>query len=62
MSELLKKYESLDQSKLNEGTIKILNRVKTITADASEDTSFEAYTVASVVAEIISPAFKIDVV
>jgi hypothetical protein len=37
MSELLKKYESLDQSKLNEGTIKILNRVKTITADFTAD-------------------------
>ena len=33
MSELLKKYESIDQSKLNEATIKILDRVKTITAD-----------------------------
>jgi hypothetical protein len=37
MSELLKKYESLDQTKLNEGTIKILNRVKTITADFTAD-------------------------
>lgn len=37
MSELLKKYESIDQSKLNEATIKILNRVKTITADFTAD-------------------------
>ena len=37
MSELLKKYESIDQSKLNEATIKILNRVKTITADFTSD-------------------------
>jgi hypothetical protein len=37
MSELLKKYESIDQSKLNEATIKIINRVKTITADFTAD-------------------------
>lgn len=37
MSELLKKYESIDQSKLNEATIKILNRVKTITVDFTSD-------------------------
>jgi len=37
MSELLKKYESIDQSKLNEGAIKILNRVKTITTDFTTD-------------------------
>ena len=37
MSELLKKYESIDQSKLSEATIKILNRVKTITADFTAD-------------------------
>ena len=37
MSELLKKYESIDQSKLNEATVKILNRVKTITADFTAD-------------------------
>jgi hypothetical protein len=37
MSELLKKYESIDQSKLNEATIKILNRVKSITADFTAD-------------------------
>jgi hypothetical protein len=37
MSELLKKYESIDQSKLNEGAIKILNRVKTITSDFTTD-------------------------
>jgi hypothetical protein len=37
MSELLKKYESIDQSKLSEATIKILNRVKTITSDFTAD-------------------------
>jgi hypothetical protein len=37
MSELLKKYESIDQSKLNEATVKILNRVKTITVDFTAD-------------------------
>jgi hypothetical protein len=37
MSELLKKYESIDESKLNEGAKKILNRVKTITADFTTD-------------------------
>ncbi len=37
MNELLKKYESIDQSKLNEGAIKILNRVKTLTSEFSTD-------------------------
>ena len=37
MSELLKKYGSIDQSKLNEPTIKILNRVKSITVDFTAD-------------------------
>lgn len=37
MNELLKKYESIDQSKLNEGAIKILNRVKTITSEFTTD-------------------------
>jgi hypothetical protein len=37
MNELLKKYESIDQSKLNDGAIKILNRVKTLTSEFSTD-------------------------
>ena len=37
MSDLLKKYESIDQSKLNEPTIKILDRVKKITVDFTTD-------------------------
>jgi hypothetical protein len=37
MSELLKKYESIDESKLSEGAKKILNRVKTLTADFTTD-------------------------
>jgi hypothetical protein len=37
MSDLLKKYESIDQSKLNAPTVKILEKVKTLTADFTTD-------------------------